>query len=314
MSIWKDKRGDYHVSLQHRGRRVHRELPKGSSQEDARRLETKLRKELFRVIDLGEAPSVTCLQAVQRYLDEEVVHQKAAHITRLKAYSMESNLSGRPLAEIHTVAEEMVSAKGSLAAATVNRKLSILKRTAALAYRKWGWLREPLHERITKIPGEKSRHVYLSVAQINDLVRRCERQETKDAVVLAAYTGLRTGELYALTSESFRDNTFYLPDSKSNAPRGVPVIPKVRAAAKRWVAGRQYHRRTMYADYEQARMNVLPDLTFHDLRHTCASLLAQAGVDLYTIGQILGHKSTQTTARYAHLSMDAKRKALRKIG
>jgi site-specific recombinase XerD len=53
---------------------------------------------------------------------------------------------------------------------------------------------------------------------------------------------------------------------------------------------------------------------FHDLRHACASLLIQAGEDLYAVGEVLGHKNVQTTKRYAHLQMDRKRAAVDKIG
>ncbi|MBT6980831.1 MAG: tyrosine-type recombinase/integrase, partial [Candidatus Marinimicrobia bacterium] len=41
---------------------------------------------------------------------------------------------------------------------------------------------------------------------------------------------------------------------------------------------------------------------FHDLRHTAASYLVMGGATLHETGEILGHKSEQTTKRYAHLS------------
>jgi integrase len=47
---------------------------------------------------------------------------------------------------------------------------------------------------------------------------------------------------------------------------------------------------------------IAPAITLHELRHTYASLLAQAGCDLLTISKLLGHADTRITARhYAHL-------------
>lgn len=45
--------------------------------------------------------------------------------------------------------------------------------------------------------------------------------------------------------------------------------------------------------------------TPHDMRHTAASWLVQAGVDLYRVQQLLGHESFRTTQRYAHLAPDS---------
>jgi site-specific recombinase XerD len=43
----------------------------------------------------------------------------------------------------------------------------------------------------------------------------------------------------------------------------------------------------------------------HDLRHSYASWLVQAGVGLYQVAVLLGHADPATTARYAHLQLDA---------
>jgi integrase len=44
----------------------------------------------------------------------------------------------------------------------------------------------------------------------------------------------------------------------------------------------------------------ITDFHFHDLRHTCATRMVQAGVDLYKVQRLLGHKSPIMTQRYAH--------------
>ena len=57
----------------------------------------------------------------------------------------------------------------------------------------------------------------------------------------------------------------------------------------------------------------LDDVHLHDLRHTAASHLLMAGVDLRTLAEILGHKTMQMVQRYTHLLNDHKLKAVEKI-
>lgn len=55
----------------------------------------------------------------------------------------------------------------------------------------------------------------------------------------------------------------------------------------------------------------LPDLHFHDLRHTAATRMIQQGVPLQEVGRILGHTQANTTYRYVNANADtAKRAAL----
>ncbi len=56
------------------------------------------------------------------------------------------------------------------------------------------------------------------------------------------------------------------------------------------------------------RNNGLREITFHELRHTCASLLLKSGVSMKDIQEWLGHSSYSTTANiYAHLDSTAKK-------
>ena len=54
----------------------------------------------------------------------------------------------------------------------------------------------------------------------------------------------------------------------------------------------------------------ISDFHFHDLRHTFASRLVMAGVDLRTVQELMGYKTISMSLRYSHLSPDHKRKAM----
>lgn len=57
----------------------------------------------------------------------------------------------------------------------------------------------------------------------------------------------------------------------------------------------------------------IEDFHMHDLRHTAASYLLMAGVDLRTLADILGHSTMQMVQRYTHLLDDHKLKAVDRI-
>lgn len=58
----------------------------------------------------------------------------------------------------------------------------------------------------------------------------------------------------------------------------------------------------------------MPELHFHDVRHSAASAMIQDGVDLHTVGAVLGHRSAASTRRYAHLATDNLKAAIGRIG
>ncbi|PKM51608.1 MAG: hypothetical protein CVV02_05930 [Firmicutes bacterium HGW-Firmicutes-7] len=65
------------------------------------------------------------------------------------------------------------------------------------------------------------------------------------------------------------------------------------------------------SDVRQLGLKVI---TFHDVRHSCASWLLHKGVDLKIIQEILGHSNFSITAdTYAHVDLSQKREALDRL-
>ena len=52
---------------------------------------------------------------------------------------------------------------------------------------------------------------------------------------------------------------------------------------------------------------------WHDLRHTFASRLVMAGVDIRTVQELMGHKTIQVTLRYAHLAPQHQLEAVQRL-
>lgn len=306
------KGGKYVVEFELRGHRVHRRLPQGATREQAQELEARLRAAIFGQIDLGRKPEVLISAAMQAWIDEHVAPMKAYRATVNHAHQLAEWIVGRILEEVPEIASQYKKRQsGTLANATINRRLCILKAVAKFAYLK-GWIDTNLSARIKTLPEGPGRENYLTHDQIAKLVAKCEHPAGKAWIMIAAYTGMRQKEIMALTPADITD-VIRIRDSKIGTPRLIPIVDKLRPYLKHIPF--PMHARTYYAMFEEARDAAgLKGLTFHDLRHTTASLLINEGVDLYTVGQILGHNNVATTKRYAHLSIATLKEAMEKIG
>jgi integrase len=76
--------------------------------------------------------------------------------------------------------------------------------------------------------------------------------------------------------------------------------------AAAWASG--YVSRGGWPPVEEARK--IENFRFHDLRHTAGTRLAEAGADAFTIKDILGHASIQTSVIYVHATDQGKRRAI----
>jgi len=135
-------------------------------------------------------------------------------------------------------------------------------------------------------------------------------------VLMALTTGCRKGELLRLTwtDIDFKQKTAYLGVTKNGKPRYVPLTLPVREELLKFRGEPDhliFHNTKCFIKpydfkkqwYNARRESNLDDLRFHDLRHTSASNLVRAGRTLFEVGTLLGHSSTQMTARYSHLAI-----------
>jgi integrase len=139
------------------------------------------------------------------------------------------------------------------------------------------------------------------------------RPHLADVCMILIDTGMRTGELFKLRGRDLDldERLAYLWDTKNGRSRSIPLTDRAVEAFKR----QEYDSTTQPFAFTQDawrhawdRMKELIGLKDDDqfvphcLRHTCASRLVQRGVDLRVVQEFLGHRSINTTLRYAHLA------------
>lgn len=210
---------------------------------------------------------------------------------------------GKVVPAAHAMRDDMI--KDGLSPQTVNRRLAVVRRVLNVAYKEWDWLTEPLGMKI-KLLNEKglSRELYLSTEEVEALSAAIDNPEAYKVTMLAAYTGLRQGEVLRLRPDQWQPPYIVL-DSKTKGKKGraVPVIedlqPLVTLPFKL-----TYHE--LRGSFERARKAIgREEVRFHDLRHTFASWLARnPTVPMAAIRDILGHSNLSVTSKYAHLRGD----------
>jgi len=182
---------------------------------------------------------------------------------------------------------------------------------------------------------ETPRERYLSTSEterLGDAITECEGDGTISGHVAAAIrllvlTGCRASEIRTLkwSHVDFEGACLRLPDSKSgakvvllNEPAMTLLTNMDRIEGNPYVVvGRKQgmHLIDIEKPWQRVRKRAgLEDVRLHDLRHTFGGFAASSGLSTPIVSKLLGHKSWQSTQRYAHLFDDPIRRATEDIG
>ena len=210
---------------------------------------------------------------------------------------------------------------------TINRQFKILRRMLNLARKRWQWIKEtPTIEMEQNADTKRVRH--LSFEEFNKLLKCCESW-LRDIVIIAAWTGLRQGNILNLKwnqvdlmakvitlngKETKNKEDLRIPIA-SHAYNVLEVTMKKNDSKSPYVFndnnGMLFKAGRIQLNFKKAlKCAEIEDFRFHDLRHCFASWHRQSGVDLDTLAELMGHKDTRMTRRYAHITPVHLRKAV----
>jgi integrase len=239
---------------------------------------------------------------------------------------------GRPLNSITTEAIDQwlltLEAK-RLADSSINHRIAAISKIMHVALDRGGL------DAIPRMPRRRQYQTRFRIVTKDEETRllffmgKCGFELQADAVVTLADTGMRVGELLRLKERDvdLEQNLIHIWQTKTRVPRTAPMTQRVHKTVRKRLTSHPSHRvfpinrYDLYKAWERARSKLEltddPHFTVNALRHTCASRLVMMGVNLRIVQEWMGHKSYQSTLKYAHLvpeTMEKARLALERFG
>jgi len=289
-------------------------LPKTWNQAQADAYDRKESARLYAIATKVERQTFTIDDAVERYLVERVPKLKTAKTVAEELARLVPYYTGRPIESLADVCKAYrLKARredgGQLADASIRIRIRYM--TAAC---RWGWRHHNMSEsdpaaKVTVPEVHNDRHFYATRAEMLSICRQCYNKNARMAIRIGFYSGMRMGEILRA---KVIGTAWVLNDTKNGNPRIVPIHPRVAVCSRKF---KKMPKSTLTRNWENARNAAkLNHYHFHDLRHSSASEMVNSGVDLYTVGAVLGHKDAKSTQRYAHLATDVIAVAVGRIG
>lgn len=272
-------------------------------------------------------------QFVQRYREYAKTNKRGFYNERYRLNQLANRFRNRELSQFtRWDAEDLKNdLSKSVAPATVNRLLGNLKHMMSMAVA-WGFLHQNpfVGVKLLRVPRRHER--ILTKEEEVRFLEACNQTRAPHlrlCVSLALNTGMRKGEILGLRWEQVdltnRIITVY-NGKTAQSDRALPMNDVVFELMRNWQRERagvfvfpfsrnkDEQMRDLKTSFNRAvRLAQIPHLRFRDLRHTFATRLVRAGIDLITVQHLLGHSTINMTTRYAHSLADDKMVAVKRL-
>jgi integrase len=213
-------------------------------------------------------------------------------------------------------------------ASTINQKLAVLSRVFSLAVEN-GYVSQNPVSKVRRLREPEKRERVMSPSEETSIrevlaADTARYHDLADFFTLATNTGMRACEIVGLrfSEVDFERLEINLPAerTKEAKPKTIPinrtvfeVLNRVKSdcgGAERVFPGEFTYQRASSLWREVCKAAGVVGLRVHDLRHTFASRLLEAGVRETDINRLLGHSSLRMTARYTHSSEQSRKQAV----
>lgn len=318
MPIYKQPGSDrWHVDITAPdGRRIRRSTGTEDKQQ-AQEYHDRLKADLWRVGRLGEKPPRSFDEACLRWLESKS-HKKSLDDDKLKMSRLRPIFKKRKLYlhELDNDSAQSIVAEAAPAAgqSTRNRYLALIRAMLKEAAGTWKWLETMPVIKLGQEPTIRVR--WITPAEAQRLIGHLP-EHLVPVVRFALATGLRKANIYGLRWAQIdmqRHVAWIHPDeAKAGKAIGVPLNQTAVEAIKGQL-GKHHEYVFTYAgrpitthgqSFARAcKAAGIENFRFHDLRHTWASWLIQAGVGLAELQELGGWESVEMVRRYAHLAPD----------
>lgn len=308
--------GTWWVRYADQNGKLHREKagPKGLARELYEKRKTEVREGKFFSDRIGRQRVVLFNELAQDFLDYSRAEKRSLKndVSRMKP--LLKAFGGKPAASVSLADVERFKwdlQQKSLLPATVKHHLDLLRAVYNRAMRLNKVQQNPM-KGMKPVKINNSRVRYLTDAEEARLFVALPKH-LHPIVELALLTGLRRSNLLGLEWKNVDlvAGVYTIPISKSGEALRLPFHPRALEILAGLPKNGPYvfpkrngkPRRAIDSAFRKAvRRAAIPNFKYHDLRHTWASRLAMAGVDLVTIKELGGWKTLKMVLRYAHLS------------